>query len=38
MSEPKKGNFEKFGNDFGKMRVKKGEIGANEKLVRVKPG
>ena len=27
MSEPKKGNFEKFGNDFGEMRVKRGEIG-----------
>ena len=38
MSEPKKGNFEKFGNDFGKMRVKRGEIGVNEKLMRVKRG
>ena len=36
MSEPKNGNFEKFGNDFGEMRVKRDEIGVNKKLMRVK--
>ena len=38
MSEPKKGNFEKLSNGLGKMRVKRGEIGVNEKLMRVKRG
>ena len=38
MSEPKKGNFEKLSNALGKMRVKGGEIGANEKLIWVKRG
>ena len=38
MSEPKKGNFEKLSNSLGEMRVKRGEIGVNERLMRVKPG